>query len=103
LLSAVEAPQRAKSPVAEAQSKNSQLKQQVEKLLMVGTFYVTPERLKGYNIKVEFRDKRQNVNSLQISDLIAYPIARYCMDKKRANPAFEIIKSKIYSKGGKLY
>ena len=82
---------------------DNQLKKHVETLLQVGTFYVTPERLKGYNIKIEFRDKRQNINGLQISDLIAYPIARYGMDKERANPAFDIIKPKIYSKGGKLY
>ena len=82
---------------------DAQLKQHVETLLQVGTFYVTPERLKGYNIKVEFRDKRQNVNGLQIADLIAYPIAQYIMDKARANPAFDIIKPKIYSKGEKLY
>lgn len=82
---------------------DAHLKQHVETLLQIGTFYVTPERLKAYNIKVEFWDKRQNVNGLQLSDLIAYPIARYSMDKERANPAFDIIKPKIYSKGGKLY
>ena len=82
---------------------DTQLKKHIDTLLQVGTFYVSPERLKGYNIKVEFRDKRQNINGLQISDLIAYPIARYGMDKERANPAFDLIKPKIYSKGGKLY
>jgi hypothetical protein len=64
---------------------------------------VSPERLKAYKIKIEYRDKRQNVNGLQLSDLVAYPIARYSMDKERANPAFDIIKPKIYAKGGKLY
>lgn len=82
---------------------DARLKQHVETLLQLGTYYVTPERLKAYQIKVEFRDKKQNINGLQMSDLIAYPIARYCMDKKRANPAFEIIRPKIYSKGNKLY
>ena len=82
---------------------DARLKQHVETLLQLGTYYVTPERLKAYQIKVEFRDKKQNINGLQMSDLIAYPIARYCMDKERANPAFEIIRPKIYSKGNKLY
>jgi hypothetical protein len=82
---------------------DAQLKQHIETLIKIGTYYVSPDRLKAYNVKVEFREKRQNVNGLQLSDLIAYPIARYCMDKERANPAFEIIKSKIYSKGGKMY
>ena len=70
---------------------DAQLKQHVDTLLQVGTFYVSPERLKGYNIQVEFRNKRQNVNGLQLSDLIVYPIARYSMDKDRANPAIDII------------
>jgi hypothetical protein len=48
-------------------------------------------------------NKKQNINGLQLADLIAYPIARYCMDKDRANPAFDIIKSKIYARGSKRY
>lgn len=82
---------------------DAQLKKHIETLLKIGTYYVTPDRLKSYGIQVEFRDKQQNVNGLQIADLIAYPIARYGMDKNRANPAFDIIKPKIYSKGNKLY
>jgi len=49
------------------------------------------------------RDKRKNINGLQLADLAAYPIARYVNDKERANPSFDIIKPKIYSKGTKLY
>ena len=82
---------------------DAQLKKHFETLLQVGTFYVNADRLKSYNIKVEFRDKRQNINGLQLADLIAYPIARYSMDNERANPAFDIIKSKIYSRGNKMY
>lgn len=73
------------------------------KLLQVGTYYLTPERIESYNLRIEFREKRQNINGLQLADLSAYPIARYVMDKERANPAFEIVKPKIYSKGTKLY
>jgi hypothetical protein len=79
------------------------LKKHFETLRNKGTYYVTPERLNSYDLKIEFRNKKQNVNGLQLSDLIAYPIARYSMDKERANPAFDIIRSKIYSKDSRLY
>jgi hypothetical protein len=80
-----------------------QLKKHFESISNRGTYYLTPERIKTYNLKIEFRNKKQNINGLQLSDLVAYPIARYAMDKERANPAFEIVKPKIYSKGTKLY
>jgi hypothetical protein len=59
--------------------------------------------LKTFKLKIEFRNKKQNINGLQLSDLVAYPIARYAMDKERANPAYEIVKPKIYSQGTKMY
>jgi hypothetical protein len=80
-----------------------QLKKHFESIRNKGTYYLTPDRLKTYNLKIEFRNKKQNINGLQLSDLVAYPIARYAMDKERANPAFDIVKPKIYSKGTKMY
>nr|WP_286486174.1 hypothetical protein [Empedobacter falsenii] len=68
-----------------------------------GTSYVSPERLKDVHLKITFKSKRENINGLQLSDLVAYPIARYVIDKKRANPAFDVVKDKIYMKNGKLY
>jgi hypothetical protein len=38
-----------------------------------------------------------------MADLLAYPIARYVMEPKRANPAFDVLESKIYKKNGKRY
>jgi hypothetical protein len=67
-----------------------QLKKHFESIRNTGTFYITPERLKTYNLKIEFRNKKKNINGLQLSDLVAYPIARYAMDKERANPAFDL-------------
>jgi len=69
----------------------------------LGTYFVSPERMKAYKIDIEFRDKKENINGLQLSDLIAYPLARYIMDKDRANPAFDIFADKIYTKNNKLY
>ena len=80
-----------------------QLKKHFESLRNKGTFYLTPERLKTHNLKIEFRSKKQNINGLQLADLAAYPIARFAMDKERANPAFDLVKPKIYSKGTKLF
>ena len=80
-----------------------QLKKHFDSIRNKGTYYLTPDRLKLCNLKIEFRNKKQNVNGLQLSDLVAYPIARYAMDKERANPAFDIIKPKIYSKGSRTF
>ena len=80
-----------------------QLKKHFESIRNKGTYYLTPERLKTFKLKIEFRNKKQNINGLQLSDLVAYPIARYAMDKERANPAYEIVKPKIYSQGTKMY
>ena len=60
-------------------------------------------RLTDYKLSIVFREKRENINGLQLADLIAYPVARYVIDQERANPAFEIIEPKIYAKGGKRY
>jgi len=82
---------------------DKKLKEFISKVMDRGTAYVTPERLSYLNIKVEFRPKKANINGLQISDLIAYPIATYILDEKRANPAFDILEPKFYKKAGKRY
>ncbi|MGW8315658.1 MAG: DUF3800 domain-containing protein [Bacteroidales bacterium] len=82
---------------------DAKLKSHFERLKQVGTYYVSPERLNKYKFDIAFRKKIKNINGLQLADLVAYPIARYVGDKARANPAFEIIKPKIYCKGPNLY
>lgn len=82
---------------------DAKLRNYINDLLRIGTYYVSPGRLLTYNIKVHFVDKRKNINGLQLSDLVAYPIARYSMDKERANPAFDIIEPKIYKRGTKVF
>lgn len=68
-----------------------------------GTHYVKPERFENYSFGFHFRGKNKNVNGLQISDLIAYPIARYIIDSERANPSFDLIKDKFHSKEKKIH
>ncbi len=82
---------------------DKKLEEHFQRLLSRGTGYVSPERLMNLELKILFKDKKENINGLQLADLLAYPIARYVMEPKRANPAFDILKDKFYSKGGKRY
>lgn len=79
------------------------LAEHFQRLLSRGTTYVSAQRLKEVKTKIVFRDKKENVNGLQLADLVAYPIARYVIDPKRANPAYDILMDKIYNKNGKKY
>jgi hypothetical protein len=56
--------------------------------------------LKGPYFFWMIKSKRENINGLQLTDLIAYPIARFVIEPKRANPAFDLIETKIYAKDG---
>src|SRR5690606_35500249 len=68
------------------------LEEHFQRLIARGTGYVSSETIKNLKIKFVFKDKKENINGLQLSDLLAYPIARYVMEPKRANPAFDILK-----------
>lgn len=82
---------------------DQKLYEHFQRLLARGTYYVSAERIKAHHTTITFRNKKENINGLQLADLVAYPIARYVIDKERANPAFDIIEPKIYKKNGKLY
>lgn len=82
---------------------DKKLSEHFQKIQSRGTGYVDSARLKSYNIDIDFKDKKDNDNGLQLADLVAYPIARYILDEERANPALEIIKDKFYTKDGKRY
>lgn len=82
---------------------DKKLDEHFQRLLSRGTGYVSAERLNEVNIKITFKDKKENINGLQLADLVAYPIARYVINPKRANPAFDVLASKIYTKSGKRY
>jgi CBS-domain-containing membrane protein len=82
---------------------NSQLKVHFQRLKSRGTGYVTAERLRNYNLNIHFRNKKDNVNGLQLADLIAYPCARHVMDPESENISFDIFRNKIYSGKDKRY
>jgi hypothetical protein len=82
---------------------DKKLHEHFQRLLSRGTNYVKPDRLQEYKLSILFQRKTANINGLQLADLVAYPIARYVIDPKRANPSFEVIQDKFYAKGGKRY
>ncbi len=68
-----------------------------------GTYFVNSKRLKSYCKNFQFKDKRDNIVGLQISDLVAYPISRYVLDKDAVNLSFEVIRDKIYTQNNKMH
>lgn len=82
---------------------DKRLAEHFQRLIARGTGYVSAERLRAYNMSIEFVGKTENINGLQLADLIAYPMARYVIDPTRANPAFEMLEDKIYQRAGKRY
>lgn len=72
-------------------------------LRVVGTKWITSERLVNRIKSFSFTGKKDNVIGLQVADLIAYPISRQILNPNRTNPAFQIISKNIYTyKGARL-
>ena len=82
---------------------DKKLGEHFQRLIARGTGYVKAERLKLLNLKITFRDKKENINGLQLADLLAYPTARYILEPRRANPAFENFENKFYTKNGRRF
>lgn len=68
-----------------------------------GTYYINPKRMKNYFKACHFEWKKANINGLQLSDLVAYPISRYVLDPKSVNFPYDIIEPKFYRKNNKSY
>ena len=79
------------------------LAEHMQKVISRGTYYVSKERIKSLIDRFRFFDKKEDIAGLQIADLAAYPIARYVIDPTRANPAFDIVQDKFYTRQGKRY
>ena len=82
---------------------DARLHEHFQRICSRGTGYVTPERISCYGLDIEFKSKTDDVNGLQLADLIAYPIARNVLDPRRANPAFDVLEPKFYSKRGQRF
>jgi hypothetical protein len=79
------------------------LNEHIRNILNRGTGYVKANRIQALIESHNFYCKDDDVTGLQIADLIAYPIARYIMDRARANPAFDLISNKFYVKNARNY
>jgi len=84
------------------QKEDKQLDDHFQRLCARGTGKLTADELHRVLPTFTFRNKKENINGLQLADLVAYPIARYVIESDRANPAFEVLKAKIYKTDGGL-
>jgi len=82
---------------------DKKLHEHFQKILSRGTGSITPVKLAEYQLSIVFKNKKENINGLQLADLIAYPIARHILEPGRINPAFNIFKEKFCRKEDDLY
>lgn len=75
---------------------DKQLSDHFRRIIVRGTGKLSPDEIMSVRPKFLFKEKKEDINGLQIADLFAYPIARFIIDPLRANPAFEILRHKIY-------
>lgn len=75
---------------------DKQLDDHFQRILGKGTGKLTPEEILNFMPKFHFRNKRENINGLQLADLVAYPIARSVIEPNRANPSFDVLEPKIF-------
>lgn len=81
---------------------DKQLDNHFQRIRARGTGKLSAEEIASCSPVFTFRNKRENINGLQLADLVAYPIARYVIEPNRANPAFDVLKPKIYRTNGGL-
>ena len=81
---------------------DKQLDDHFQKIQGAGTGILSSEEVKLFNLSFTFRNKKENINGLQLADLVAYPIARSIIEPNRANPAFDVLENKIFSAGGEV-
>lgn len=84
-------------------NEDKKLSTHIEKIRSNGTYYVEGHRFRKIGSRPHFFSKKDNISGLQIADLLAYPIARFVINEKGVNPAFDLISGKIYSNKGIRY
>lgn len=73
------------------------------KIISLGTYFVKSKKFRTIIEKFDFRWKYKNDIGIQIADLCAYPLVCSMRNKSEINPAFYIIRPKIYQSDGRLY
>ena len=84
--------------IAEARGKkeDASLQSQHQLILSNGTGFVSSEKFKKRISDITFSKKRENNLGIQLSDLVAYPLATKILYPERENLAFRVIESKMY-------
>lgn len=82
---------------------DQELNRHFQRIKSQGTYFVNSARIETNGFGFHFRNKKDNINGLQLADLIAYPVARFVIDPERANPAFDLIEAKFYKRSGKRF
>lgn len=90
--------------IAEARGKkeDDELRLSFYQTTTKGTSKVKKERFQKIQFHLEFKPKSMNIVGTQIADLAGYPIARKMLNPDKPNPAFEIVKTKIFSIKGEI-
>jgi hypothetical protein len=81
---------------------DKQLDDHFQRITGKGTGKLTAKDINHFSPSFTFRNKKENINGLQLADLVAYPIARNVIEPNRANPAYDVLEGKIYQKDGHL-
>lgn len=84
--------------VAEARGKreDNELRLSFLRTVNDGTEYVSAERFRRIQFRLDFKPKAMNIIGTQMADLAAYPIARHVLDPTKPNPAYDVISGKFY-------
>lgn len=68
-----------------------------------GTSFVESYRFEKIFTGIDFKNKMDNDEGLQLSDLISYPVARKILNPEKINTAYDIVEGKIRKKGWKIF
>ena len=88
--------------VAEARGKgeDEELERCFYRIMTQGTDYIKAERFKKLKCPLVFRRKFDNIAGIQLADLCAHPCARHVLRPEQRNRAYNIVRQKLYGKGG---
>jgi hypothetical protein len=82
---------------------DSELLKVYQSVISNGTSYVESIRFGKIFTKIDFKNKMDNDEGLQLSDLVSYPVARKILNSEKLNPAYNILKAKIRKSGWKIF
>ncbi len=84
-------------------SKNRLLFKHYNDLLQKGNHLNGAKIFEKFDRELHFRDKKKNINGLQLADICAYPIAFKSLYPNRTQKTYELILEKIHSWNGNIH